>query len=74
MSELCFVCRPAVRVIRASMRNHTVTLDAEPHPAGLFIVATVNGWVRASKIAHDQSPGTANRHRLHIHRTEGNAA
>ena len=74
MPEYCHVCQPPVRVIKASTTRDDVLLDATPHPAGLFIVSTVNGWVRASKIASDQSPGTANRHRLHIHRTEGNAA
>lgn len=74
MPESCHICQPPARVIRASTRNSTVTVDAEPHPAGLYVVAYTNGWPRAYKIARDESPGTASRHRIHIHRTEGTAA
>lgn len=74
MPEYCHVCQPPVRVIRASTTRKDVLLDAEPHPAGLYVVSVRNGWFRAYKIARDESPGTASRHRLHIHRNEGTAA
>ena len=65
---VCHVCRPPVPVITASLnRRDTVLLDATPHPAGLYTLSTVNGWVRATKITHDQP--APNRHRTHTHRT-----
>ena len=67
---VCHACDPPTKIINASLNRTTmITLDAEPHPAGLYVVAVVNGWARAHKIRPDQPPGVLSRHRLHHHRT-----
>lgn len=60
-----------IPVLQVTVGKSMVTVDAEPHPAGIYSIrhTTVDGWHYGEKLRGDQPPAAGQqRYRLHLHK------